>query len=145
MLKTILITFTTKAGALALAANLFLNSILGMFGLAVTSAEALTKLRTSQPVVEIIKDRHKQKQTRAAKRLIKRSSKRVASAALTAATVGAVAVTAVMASMEISDYCDQKRPLQDDAGVLYDTDVEFDLEQCLDESAADLAGSQSWD
>ena len=48
-----------------------------------------------------------------------------------------MAVAAVMTSMEISDYCDQKRALREDANMLYGTDVEFDLEQCLDESADD--------
>ena len=47
MLKTILITFTTTTGALALAANLFLKTILGMFGLAATSVETLSQLRAS--------------------------------------------------------------------------------------------------
>ena len=36
-----------------------------------------------------------------------------------------------------SAYCDQKRTLQEDANVLYGTDVTFDLEQCLNESADD--------
>ena len=35
MFKTILITFSTTLTAVALAAHLFLNSILGMFGLPV--------------------------------------------------------------------------------------------------------------
>ena len=48
MFKTILITFSTTAGALAFAAHLFLNTILGMFGLAATSVATLSKLRASQ-------------------------------------------------------------------------------------------------
>jgi hypothetical protein len=59
--QNILITFTTTAGFLAFATHLFLNSILDIFGLAVTSAETLTKLRASQRIVETIKERHTHK------------------------------------------------------------------------------------
>jgi len=137
MLKTILITFTTTAGALALAANLFLNTILGVFGLAATSVETLNNLRTSQGIIEAMKQRHTRKKNRKTKRFVKRSGRRVASTALAAATVGTVALAAVMTSMAISDYCDEKRTLQEDANLLYGTDVAFDLERCLYESADD--------
>ena len=137
MFKTILITFTTTAGALALAANLFLNSILGILGLAATSVETLSRLQASQKIVDTMKARHIRKNNRVTKRFVKSSGKRVASTALAAATVGSVAVAAVMTSIEISDYCEQKKALQEDANVLYGTDVEFDLDRCLDESADD--------
>ena len=83
MLKTILITFTTTAGALALAAYLFLNSILGAFGLTAIPVVALSQLHATQRVVETMKRRHNKKKARVSKRLIKRSGKRVASAAST--------------------------------------------------------------
>ena len=131
MFKTILITFTTTAGALILSAHLFLNPILGMFGLAATSVEALSKLQASHQVVQKLKSRQLRKQKRISKRFVKRSGKRVASGALAAATVGTVAVVAAMTTIEISDYCEDKRALQEEATLLYGTDIEFDLEQCL--------------
>ena len=137
MLKTILITFSVTAGTLALAAHLFLNSLLGIFGLAATSVETLVQLQASQRIVEIMKARHLRKKNRITKRFVKRSGRRVASTALAAVTMGTFAVAGVMTSMEISDYCEQKRTLQDDANLLYGTDVAFDFERCLYESADD--------
>ena len=103
MLKTILITFSVTAGTLALAAHLFLNSLLGVFGLAATSVETLVQLKAFQRIVEAMKQRHTRKKNRIIKRFIKRSGRRVASTALAAITVGTVAVAGVMTSMEISD------------------------------------------
>ena len=138
MFKTILITFTTTMGTLALAAFLFLNSILSMFGLAATSVGTLATLQASQRVVDTMKARHAQKKTRITKHFLKRSGRRMASTALAAATVGTVAVVAAMTTIEVSDYCDEKKALQDDANLLYGTNVEFDLDRCLDESAEDV-------
>ena len=137
MIKTILITFSATASALALAANLFLNSILGLFGLAATSVETLNDLRASQQVVQTMKKRHTQRKNRVLKRFARRSGKRVASTALAAATVGTVAVAAVMTTMAISDHCEEKRQLQEEENVLYGTHTAFDLDRCLDESAQD--------
>ena len=137
MFKTILITITTTLTATTLAAYLFLNTILGMFGLAATSAGTLATLQASQRVVEKMKARHARKQTRITKRFVKRSGRRVASTALAAAIVGTVAVVAAMTTIEIANYCDEKRALQEEANLLYGANIEFDLEQCLDESEED--------
>jgi hypothetical protein len=123
--------------AVSLAASLFLNSILGIFGLAATSVETLTKLRNSQQVLEKVKQHHATKKTRVANRLTKRSTKRVASTALAAATVGTVAVAIVMTGLELENYCDEKASLQDDDNLLYGTEIQFDYEQCLEESQED--------
>jgi hypothetical protein len=61
--------------ALILSAHLFLNSILGMFGLAATSVGALATLQASQRIVDTMKARHARKQTRITKRFIKRSGR----------------------------------------------------------------------
>ena len=100
MLKTTIVTITTTLTAVTLAGHLFLNPVLGMFGLAATSVETLTKLQASQKIVDTMKARHTGKQNRVTNRFVKRSGKRGASTALAAATVGTVAVAAVMTSME---------------------------------------------
>ncbi len=137
MLKTILLTMTATAAALSLAASLFLNSILGFFGLAATGAATLSQLRASQQVLEQVKKRHAAKRRHVSKRLVKRSGKRVASTALAAATVGSVGVAVVMTGLEIEDYCKEKESLQEDANLLHGTDTPFDYELCLQESRDD--------
>lgn len=137
MFKTIFLTFSLTLTAVGLAASLFLNSILGVFGLAATTVGALSSLQASQQIVEKVKQRHLRKKARMSKRFVKRSGKRVASAALAAATVGTVAVAVAMTSMEISDFCEQKKDLQKDANLLYGTNVAFDLERCIEESQGD--------
>jgi len=137
MLKTILLTMTATTAALSLAAALFLNSILGFFGLAATSVQTLSQLRTSQQVLEQIKKRHAVKRKHSSKRLVKRSGRRVASTALAAATVGTVGVAVVMTGLEIEDHCDQKRSLQEEANLLHGAKVDFDYELCLQQSHED--------
>ena len=134
MFKTIFLTFSLTLTTAGLAASLFLNSILGVFGLAATSVGTLSSLQASQQIVEKMKQRHLHKKARVSQRFVKRSGKRVASAALAAATVGTVAVAVAMTSMEISDYCDEKETLQKDANLLYGTNEAFDLETCIEES-----------
>jgi len=137
MFKTILITFSATVSAITLAASLFFNSILGMFGLAATSIEALSQLQAYQRVVDTIKHRHARKKTRVTKRLVKRSGKRVAATALAAATIGTAAVAIAMTSIEIADYRDEKKDLQEEANILDDTNIEFNFEQCIEESKDD--------
>jgi cobalamin biosynthesis protein CobD/CbiB len=109
MLKTIFITITATLTVVTLAAHLFLNSILGMFGLVATSVETLSKLQASHEVVQKMKSRQLRKQKRISKRFVKRSGKRVASGALAAVTVGAVAAVAAMTTIEVADYCEEQK------------------------------------
>ena len=90
MLKTIFFTFTATIAMLSLIATLFLNTILGAFGLAATSIEKLQTLKTSRQVVERIKTWQAQKKLKVAKRFAKRPAKRIASAAAPAATAGTI-------------------------------------------------------
>ena len=137
MLKTIFITITTTLAAVALAANLFLNSLLGAFNLAVIPVATLAQLQASQRIVDAMKARHFRKKALVSKRFIKRAGKRVASTALAAATVGTIAVAAAMTTAEASDYCNQKAELQEQGNILFGTDNEFDLEQCIQKSTDD--------
>ncbi len=137
MKKTILLTFSVTLAATALAASLFFNTILGAFGLTTTSISALQNLKNSQLITERMKKRHKQKKIKTTKRFAARSGKRVASTALAAATIGTVAVVATMTYLEVSNYCEDKQDLQQDANILYGTEVEFDLNQCVKEGEED--------
>ncbi len=136
-MKTIFLTFSVTVAAVTVAASLFLNTILGAFGLAVTSIETLQKLQASQQVVQRMTERHDQKKRKAAKKLAERSTKRVASTALAAATIGAVAVAVTMISLEVADYCEEKKEIQEDANLLNATQIEFNLEQCIEEGKED--------
>jgi hypothetical protein len=136
-MKTILITFSATMAAVALVASLFLQSILGAFGLAAISIDTLQNLRTSKQVVDSMKKRHDQKKLKTSTKLVKRSGKRIAATALAAATIGTVAVIVTMASLEVADYCEEKEDLQEDANILYGTLDKFDLAQCIEEGKKD--------
>lgn len=122
---------------MVIVSSLFMNSILGLFGLASTSIETLQELRASQQVVAKMKQHHKNKKLKASKTFTKRTTKRVASTALAAATIGTVAVAAVTTTLEVDDYCEDKKSLQEDANILYGTDTTFDLAQCIEEGKQD--------
>jgi len=132
-MKTIFLTFTATLAALSFAATLFLNTILGTFGLVTTSVDTLNKLKSSQVVMNKMKTRHQTKRLTATKKLAKRSSRRVASASLAAATIGTVAVAITMTGFEIHDYCEDQASLQIDNNILYGTTDEFNLEACLEQ------------
>ena len=132
-MKTIFLTFTATLAALSFAATLFLNTILGTFGLVTTSVDTLDKLKSSQVVMDKMKTRHQAKRLTATKKLAKRSSRRVASASLAAATIGTVAVAITMTGFEIHDYCEDQASLQIDNNILYGTTDEFNLDACLEQ------------
>jgi len=117
--------------------NVFLNSILGAFGLVTTSVETLNKLQASQQIVEQMKTSNKAKKLKATKTFAKRSTSRVASGSLAAATIGTVAVAVTMVSFEVYDYCDEQKAIQDDANILYGTSDDFNFEQCLEQGQQD--------
>jgi hypothetical protein len=132
-MKAICITFTTTLAAIAFAATLFLNTILGTFGLVTTSVESLNKLKSSQLVMDKMKTRHQAKKMNVTKKLAKRSGRRVASASLAAATIGTVAVAVTMTGFEIHDYCEDKASLQVDDNILYGTTDKFNFDECIEE------------
>ncbi|MFT6915828.1 MAG: hypothetical protein ACJAWL_002138 [Motiliproteus sp.] len=133
MIKTVFLTFLATLSISVLLGSLFLNSLLGVFGLAATSVEALQHLRGSQRVVEQLKTRHQQKKLKVAKRLSTKATRRVASTALAAATIGTVAVVLTVTSLEVAAYCEEKKALQEDENLLYGRALEFDLQQCYEE------------
>ncbi|PHS23654.1 MAG: hypothetical protein COA83_09525 [Methylophaga sp.] len=136
-MKAIFLTVTVTIMAISFAVSLFINTLLGAFNLAVTSVDKLNDLQSSQKVVEQMKARHKTKQVNVTKKFAKRSTRRVASASLAAATIGTVAVAVTLVSFEVYDYCEDKKALQDDYNILYGTTDEFNFQQCLEEGKDD--------
>ncbi len=136
-MKTIFITFSVTMAAVAVVASMFLNTILGAFGLAATSIGTLQKLQASQQVVQKMTERHAQKKKKAGKKLAERATRRLTSTVVAAATIGAVAVAATMMTFEIADYCDDKKELQEDANLLNGTQTVFNYQQCLEEGKED--------
>ena len=63
MIKTIFLTITATIAVVIFVASLFLNTILGIFGMAATSIETLQNLKTSQQVVDRMKTRQAPEET----------------------------------------------------------------------------------
>jgi len=138
MIKSILLTFSTTLLIVTLVITLFLNTILGVFGLATTSIESLQNLKISQQVVERMKARHGKMKQKAIKRFAKRPLKRITTAAIAAATVGTVAVAVTVTGLEVADYCDEQQQLREEYDILYGTNSEFDYAQCFEEGKQEL-------
>ncbi|RLW63869.1 MAG: hypothetical protein B6D73_13820 [gamma proteobacterium symbiont of Stewartia floridana] len=135
MIKTILITASSTIAALALISSIFYNSMLGVFGLAVTSISTLETLQASHSLTEKIRANHKKKKKGLHKRFVKKSGKRVASGALAAATIGTTAVAITMTSFEIMNYCEKLEELQIEANILHGTAFQFDYSQCFEDAS----------
>lgn len=136
-MKAIFITFFTTLAAISLSASLFLNTILGFFGMVATPVSTLQNLQTSQNIVKKMKVRQKRKSTKITKRFAKKSAKRIASGAVAAATIGTAAVVGTMTVIEIADYCEEKQEIHEDLNILDGTDTAFDYGQCVDEATED--------
>ena len=136
-MKAILLTFSATLAVVAIVATMFLNTILGAFGLAATSIDSLQNLQASQKVVERMKKRHSQKKLETTKKFAKRSTKRVTATALGAATIGTVAVAATMISFEVYDYCEEKKEMQEEENVLFGTNIDLDFNKCIEKGKED--------
>ncbi|MBQ0724479.1 MAG: hypothetical protein KBT50_01700 [Cycloclasticus sp.] len=136
-IKTMLLTVSVTSIIIFLSVWLFLNSLLATFGLAATSIHTLKNLYASQSVVNQMKQRHQVKKRNLTTAFTKRSAKKIASTALAAATIGTVAVAITMVSLEVSDYCEQKKSLHEDETILYATDSTFDFDQCIHDGQED--------
>jgi len=137
MTKTILLTISASVAVMIVVFSLFLNSILGIFGLVTTSVDTIRSLQASNQIVQKMKVRHSQRKANVAKKVAKKSSRRVASATLAAVTIGAVAVAVTVAGLEVYDYCEEKSEYQEDANILYGTSTKFDFKQCIKEGKED--------
>ncbi|MBL4900527.1 MAG: hypothetical protein JKX76_13000 [Colwellia sp.] len=90
--------------------------------------------------------RNKAKSANVSKRFIKRSGKKVAVTAISAATIGTVAVIGTLTYLEISQYCEDKQQLNEEANILFDTDKQFDINACLEQGKQDSAhfANEAW-
>ena len=73
------------------------------------------------------------------KRFAKRPTRRIASAAVAAATVGTIGVAVAVTALEAMDYCEEKHELQEDADILNGTHTTFDYQACYEEGKKDLS------
>jgi len=138
MFKTLFLTVSTTITACTFIASLFLNSILGSFGLVSTSIESLNKLQDSKKVVEQMKTRHKAKKKNFSKKFTKRAGAKLSSTATSAIPIiGVVGAIVAVAGLEASYYCEDKKELQEDENLLFGTNESFDNEQCLIEAQED--------
>ncbi len=136
-MKTIIVSIFSTFVVVVFVFSVFLKGILGIFGLAYTSAEALGDLKQSSSIVKNLKERHKKKKDNVKTKFAKRSGKKVASTAVAAATVGTAAVIVTVASLEAHEYCEDKRELLDDENTLFETKKKFNYEYCLEEAKKD--------
>lgn len=138
MIKTVLLTFSVTIAAVILAASFFLNTLLGTFGLVAMSIDKMQQMQAAQGLVKKMKDRTSEKKSLATKKFVKKAGKRVATAAAAAATVGTAAVAFVLVGLEVDDYCDEQKELQDDENLLNGTEIEFDLGKCAFQASEDV-------
>ena len=130
-----------------IAIKFFFTSIFALFGYAALPIESLQNLTHSKKVMQKVQSRHKQKSANVSKRFIKRSGKKVAITAVSAATIGTVAVIGTLTYLEISQYCDEKRILNEDANLLFDRQEEFNMQACLEQGKQDSAhfANEAWE
>ncbi len=137
MYKVIFSTVLTTIVVVFISASMFLNSILSIFGLEATSVVTLNNLKESKKIVNKIRARNKAKKIEISKKFVKRTSKKVASSAVSAATIGTAAVVITVAGLEVYDYCDEKREIQEESNILFNEKKEFNYNECLTEASKD--------
>lgn len=145
-MKAVFSTIMFMSFSAFIAIKFFFSSIFALFGYAALPIEHLSKLTHSKQIVQKMQSRHKTKSANVSKRFVKRSGKKVAITAVSAATIGTVAVIGTLTYLEISQYCDEKRILNDDANILFDTNEDFDMQACLEQGKLDSANfaNEAW-
>lgn len=137
MIKVILVSISATLLIVAFVSSIFLNSILGVFGLASTSIQTLNNLQESKQIIDKVKTRHKSKKLNASSKFAKRTGRRIAASAVSAATIGTAAVVVAIATFEIFDYCEDKEEIHNDENLLFKSDEKFDFNACLNEATDD--------
>jgi hypothetical protein len=130
----------------AIVIKFFFTSLLATFGYAALPIESLKNLTHSKKIVQKMQSRNKVKSANVSKRFIKRSGKKVAITAVSAATIGTVAVIGTLTYLEVSQYCDDKQALNEEANILFDTENLFDMNACLEQGKKDSAhfANEAW-
>ncbi len=110
---------------------------MGLLGYSAIPLSELAKLKTSSQVVDKMKARHKTKKVNATKKFYKKAGKKVSVTAVSAATLGTVAVVGTLTYLEISQYCEEQKELIDEENILFSTDMAFDAESCMSSAKED--------
>jgi hypothetical protein len=145
MIKTIIISISATIAIVFFTLSVALNSALGLFGLTSTSIASLKNFNTTRKelvknkkklakqnkLVKKVKQRHKAKKLNISKKFAKRTGKKIASTAVSAATIGTFAVISTVAYLEINDYCEDKKELFEDEKILFGKSGEFNFKQCV--------------
>lgn len=137
MIKSVLTTFFITLSGLLLVGKIFFSSLFGMLGYAAIPLEQLHKLKASTQVVEKLKANHKTKKNKITKKFAKRTGKKVGATAVSAATIGTVAVVGTLTYIELNEYCEEKKELLKEEDILYGQSTEFDFSQCMEEAKAE--------
>lgn len=145
-MKTVISTIGILVFFATVAVKFFFSSLIGFFGYAAIPVERLAQLNQSKSIVQKMQNRHKTKSANVSKRFIKRSGKKVAVTAVSAATIGTVAVIGTLTYLEVSQYCDDKKALNEEANILFETEVDFDMQACLEQGKHDSAqfANEAW-
>ena len=136
-MNKIFLTIISTLTISSLLMTMFLNSILGAFGMVATSFESFQKLKASQGIVQELIQRHEKKKINVSKNIVKRAGKKISVTTVAAATIGTVAVAAIITGLEIEDYCNEKKELHEEGQILFETSNEFNYKVCLEEAKAD--------
>jgi len=139
MMKAVISTLMVTAITGVIIIKFFLSSLLSLFGYAVLPIESLKSLTHSKKIVQKMQHRNKVKSANISKRFIKHSGKKVAVTAVSAATIGTVAVIGTLTYLEISQYCEDKQMLNEEANILFGTNKQFDMNACLEQGKQDSA------
>lgn len=140
--KLVLVSVFASVGTTVAAVILVLKfsyaSILAGFGLAVVDAQVLSKLKTSQKIVSQIKKRNKAKRSKAHKRFLKRTGKKLVVGSAAALSFGTAAVVLTTIGLEVEDYCDYLEDLDNERALLNQRQSEFDMQACAETAKEDM-------
>lgn len=137
MVKSVLSTFSITVVTMLFVVKLFFSSMLGFLGYATLPLEQFQKLKASQQVVNKLKANHKAKKVKVTKRFFKRTGKKVGATAISAATIGTVAVVGTLTYIEINEYCEDKNTLIEEENILFNKSDVFDFDACVEEVKSD--------
>ena len=133
LLKSIVLTIIT----IVIISQFFLSSFMGLFGYSAIPLSELTKLKASSQIMEKMKSRHKTKKVNATKKFYKKAGKKVSATAISAATLGTIAVVGTLTYLEVSQYCEEQKDLIADENILFSTHKVFDSQACLSRAKQD--------
>jgi hypothetical protein len=118
-LKIVFFSVASTTVAISLVFYLFMNGILGIFGLAATKVEALVALNGAQQVLQKVRKRHIKKRIKYKGILKGRITKKLLPM-----------LPVIGAGFVVYDYCLDEKELQIDEDILNGTQTEFGMEEC---------------